>query len=265
VNGISGGRTDAIEMRDEPSTDGGICKVAFHHAELALSDIFPLIKFDALAFYCLELALMRPIPINVSDNTRVFEIYDGVVDEESGSGGGMKNVEVVVFDPRAIEIGRGMRTCVKGNGIFEVTLLASSHEMSVDPNLSEGDVMSYLILSIFIEEDKGVLLRITAIVLAPSWTWMIGVVDLCAKLGNIGDGAGCRREGNSGVIHSESHWLFALNIIVCHVALNFVKNLRDKEKVFDGGIVTKGGGEDLVVKLSVPQNVDCWEEILRPC
>jgi len=40
--------------------------------------------------------------------------------------------------------------------------------------------------------------------------------------------------------------------------------LRDQKKVFDGGVVMKGGGEDLVVKLSVPQDVNCWEEILRP-
>ena len=34
--------------------------------------------------------------------------------------------------------------------------------------------------------------------------------------------------------------------------------------MFDSGVVPKGHCENLVVKLSIPQNVDCWEEILRP-
>jgi len=55
-----------------------------------------------------------------------------------------------------------------------------------------------------------------------------------------------------------------LYVVICHIPFNFVKNLRDEEKMFDSGIVTESGGEDLIIELSVPQNVDCWEEILRP-
>jgi len=51
----------------------------------------------------------------------------------------------------------------------------------------------------------------------------------------------------------------ALNVIVCHVAFNFLKDLGDKEKVFNRGIIAEGGGEHLVIKLSVPQDVDRWE------
>jgi len=40
--------------------------------------------------------------------------------------------------------------------------------------------------------------------------------------------------------------------------------LRDKEEVFNRSIVMEGGGEHLVVKLSVPQDVQGWEEILCP-
>jgi len=40
--------------------------------------------------------------------------------------------------------------------------------------------------------------------------------------------------------------------------------LRDKEEVFDGGVIAEGGSENLIVKLRVPQDVDCWEEILYP-
>jgi len=34
--------------------------------------------------------------------------------------------------------------------------------------------------------------------------------------------------------------------------------------MFDRGVITEGGGEYLVVKLSVPQNVQSWKEVLCP-
>jgi len=176
VDGISGGRTNAIEMRDEPSVDRGVSEVVFHHTEFALGGVFPFVKLDTLAFYCLELVLMHPISVDISDNTRVLEIYDGIVDEESGSGGGMENVEVVIFDPRTIEIGRGVCACMKGNGVLGVALLANSYKVSIDPNLSKSDVSRYFVLPILIEEDEGVLSRITAIVLAPPKTWVIWII-----------------------------------------------------------------------------------------
>jgi len=41
--------------------------------------------------------------------------------------------------------------------------------------------------------------------------------------------------------------------------------LRDKEEVFHHCKIPKGGGEDLVIKISIAQDVDSWEEILCPC
>jgi len=40
--------------------------------------------------------------------------------------------------------------------------------------------------------------------------------------------------------------------------------LGNEEEVFNRGIIVEGGGEYLVVELSVPQNVQGWEEILHP-
>jgi len=40
--------------------------------------------------------------------------------------------------------------------------------------------------------------------------------------------------------------------------------LGDEEKVFNRGVIAEGGGEYLVVELSVPQNVQGWEKILCP-
>jgi len=40
--------------------------------------------------------------------------------------------------------------------------------------------------------------------------------------------------------------------------------MGDEEEVFDHGVIAESGGEHLVIKLSVPQNVQGWEEILCP-
>jgi len=189
VNSISGGGTNAVEMGNKSSVNGGVSEVAFHHTEFTLSVVLPFVELDLLALYCLKLILMRSISINVSNNTRIFEVYDGVVDEKSGSRGGVKNVEIIVFDPRAIEIGRGVCPCMKGDGVLRVSSLANPYNVSVNSNLPKGDVACYFVLTVLIEEDKGVLLHITTVVLTPSSSWMIRVLKLFGELGNVGDRA----------------------------------------------------------------------------
>ena len=114
VNSVSGRGTKTVEVWDEPCTNGGISEVALHHAEFALGIVLPSIELDSLALYCLELILMRPIPVYVSNNAGVFEVYNGVVDEESGCGRWVKNVEVIIFDPRTIELGEGCAHAWRG-------------------------------------------------------------------------------------------------------------------------------------------------------
>jgi len=252
VNSVSGRRTNTVEMRDKPSVNGGIGEVSFHHTKLALSIALPSVKLNSLALYHLELTLMRPIPIDVSNNTRVLEVYNGIVDEELGGGRGVEDIKVIIFDPGAVEIGRGVCLHMKGDGVLGVSPFANSYNMSINPNLSEGNISCYFILTVLVEEDKGVLLHITTVILAPPVSWMVQVIKLLSELGNIGDGARHRRKGNGGVIHSKSDWLITLNIVVQHISFNFVKDLRDEEEVLNGGVVTKGGSEDLVVKLSIP-------------
>jgi len=214
VDGVGGRGANAVKMRNEPGTNGGVSKVSFYHTEFALGAIFPFVKLDLLALYRLEFALMHSISINVSDNTRILEINDGIVDEESGSGGGMKNVEVVIFDPRSIEIGGGMCTCVEGNRKLGVTPFASSYKMSIDPNLPEGDIACHLVLSILVEEDEWVLPRVTAVILAPPISWVVQVVKLLSELRNVGDGARRGGEGDGRVVLSKPNWFVALHVII---------------------------------------------------
>jgi len=180
-----------VEVGNKSGADGGIGKVAFHHAKLALGIIFLPIKLNLLAFYRLEFALICSIPIDISDNTRVLEIYDGVVDEESRGRRGVENIEVVVFDPRMIEIGGRVCLHVKRDGVLWVPLLANPYNVSVNSHLPTSDILCYLILTILVEEDEGVLPRITIVILTPSIPWMVWIVKLAGELRNIGDGARC--------------------------------------------------------------------------
>jgi len=214
VNGCSGRGTDAVEVGNKSGANCGTGEVLFHHAEFALGTVFPLVKLNSLALYHLKLALVCPISIDVSNNTRIPEIDDGVVDKKSGSGRGVENVEVVIFDPRAIEIGSGMCTCMKGDGKLRVAMLASPYKVSVNPDLPEGDIACHLILPILVEEDKRVLPHITAVVLAPSISWMVRVLELLSKLRDVGDGARCGGEGNGRVVPSEPNWFVVLYVVV---------------------------------------------------
>jgi len=182
---------NAVKMRNKSGTNGGVGKVSFHHTELALGTIFPFIKLNLLALYRLKFALMRSISVNVSNNTGILEINDGVVNEESGSGGGMKNVKVVILDPRAIEIGGGVCTCMKGDRKFRITTFASSYKMSINPNLPEGNIVCHLVLSILVEENEWVLPHITVVILTPPASWMVQIVKLIRELGDVGNRTGC--------------------------------------------------------------------------
>ena len=214
VDGVSGRGAHVVEVGSESGADGSVSKMVFHLIQLALGAIFPSVEFNSLAFYCLKFTLMHPIPVNISDNTGVFEVYDGIVDEKSRGRGRVEDVEVIVFDPRTIEIGSGMCACMEGDGIFRVATLASPYKVSVDPNLSEGNVACHLILTILIDEDKWVLLRITTVVLTPSGSWMVRVIKLLSELRDIGNGARCGGEGDGRVVLSEPNWFVILHVIV---------------------------------------------------
>ena len=191
VDGISGRGMDMTEMGNELGANSSVSKVSLHHTEFALGTVLPFVKLNSLALYRLKFTLMHSISINISNNTRILKIDDGIVDEKSGCRGGVENVEVIIFDPRMIEVGSRMCTYMEGNRVFGIAMLASSYEVSVDANLSKGDIACHLILPVLIEEDKWVLLHITVVVLTPSVSWMVWVVKLLSELRNVGDGTRC--------------------------------------------------------------------------
>ena len=214
VDSVSGGRANIIKMGSKLSVDGSVSEVSLHHTEFALGAVLPSIEFNLLALYRLKFALMCSISINVSDNAGILEINNGIVNEESGGGGRVKNIEVVILDPRTIEIGSWMRTHMEGDGVLRVAVLASPYNVSIDTNLPKGDILCHLILSVLIEEDKWVLPCITTVILTPPCSWMVWVIKLLSELRDVGDGAGCGGKGNGGVVLSKSNWFIALYIVV---------------------------------------------------
>jgi len=214
VDGVSRRGAETIEMGNEPGANSSISKVSFHHTEFALGAVFPFIKLNSRVLYHLEFALMCLVSIDVSNNTGILEIDDGIVDEESGSGGRVENVEVVIFDPGAIEIWSRMCMCMKGDGKLRVATLASPYKVSIDPSLSEGNVTCHLVLPVLIEKNKRVLPRITVVILALSISWMVRVFKLLSKLRDIGDGTRCGREGDGRVVLSKPNWFVTLHVII---------------------------------------------------
>ena len=86
--------------------------------------------------------------------------------------------------------------------------------MSVDPYLSKGDIVCHLVLPILVGKDKRVLSRITTIILAPSDSWMVRVIELLGELGNVGNRTRRGGEGNGRVILSEPDWFVILHVVV---------------------------------------------------
>jgi len=248
-----------VEVGNKSGMNRSAGEVSFHHTEFALGTVFPLVELNSLALYRLEFALVCPISIDVSNNTRILEIDDGVVDEKLGSGRGVENIEVVIFDPRAIEIGGRVCMCMEGDGKLRVAALASPYKVSIDPNLPEDDIACHLILPILVEEDERVLLCITAVVLAPSISWMVRVIELLSKLGDVGNGARCGGEGDGRVIPGKPDRFIVLYVVIRHIPLDLLEDLGNEKEVLNRGKVVEGGGEHLVVKLSVPQNVQRQE------
>ena len=99
----------------------------------------------------------------------------------------MEDVEVSIFDPSAIEIGRGEGPSMKGGRIFTSPFAANAHQMSVFVNAPVANILGSLCLSFFIEEDDGVEVRLSSVILYPPFTRVIGILKVASKWGSKAD------------------------------------------------------------------------------
>jgi len=79
-------RTCSNNMREETSADRCVSKVLLHCKELGLSAVFSVGELHSSPLHILQLDLVCPIPVYVSDYPRVFEVNQGIVNKETTSG-----------------------------------------------------------------------------------------------------------------------------------------------------------------------------------
>jgi hypothetical protein len=122
----SGGAT-LVEMGDEAGVDGSMGETTLSVQKLTLKLLLIVLDGDLLPLAALSLVDIRAVPVDVSDDARVFEISKGLVDEGAGSVGGVKDVVVRVFGTRAIKIGRGEGACMERKGVNDTAFVTSPH------------------------------------------------------------------------------------------------------------------------------------------
>ena len=144
----------------------------------------------------------------------------------------MEDIEVSVFDPNAVKVGRGKYSSVKGGGILMVPFASYPYKMSVFSNAPVRDISSRLRLPFLIEEDDGVKVGLSPIVSYPSLTRVVWVLELTSEGGGKADRF--RRGGrpsDGGVVLGETDGFVRVDTIFTHVGVNEVDDARDKEKV----------------------------------
>ena len=74
------------KVREKVGTDCSVSKVPFHCEEPSSSAVLSVGEFYSSSLHVLQLNLICPIPVYISDYPRVFEVNQGVVDKETTSG-----------------------------------------------------------------------------------------------------------------------------------------------------------------------------------
>jgi len=99
----------------------------------------------------------------------------------------MEDVEVSVFDPSAIEIGREEGPSMKGGRVFMSTLMANANQMSIFINAPVTDILGGFCLPFLIEEDDRVKVRLSPVILHPPFTRVVGILKVASKWGGKAD------------------------------------------------------------------------------
>ena len=214
----------------EMSTNRCVGEILLHYKELGLGMVFSVGKLYSTPLHVFQLDLVCPIPVYISDYPRVFEVDQGVVDKETTSGRGVEDIEVGVLDSSLVEIGRGEGSSVKGGGIFSIALAMNADKMSIFVDTPVADVLGGFRLSFLIKEDDGVEVRLSTVVLYPSFTRVIGVLKVTSKWGGkVNRLRGGSGSGDSRLVLSEANRFITVDTVIIHVQLSEVENTRDEK------------------------------------
>ena len=168
--------------------------------------------------------------MHISNYSRVFEVNEGVVDEDSISGQGVEEPEVSIFDPNAIEVRRGEGSSVKGCGILTSAFATDADKMSVFVDTLVANVLGSLCLSFLVKEDDRVKMGLSPVVPYPPLTRVVGILKITSKRGcdadRLGGGSG---SGDGRLVLGEVNGLIAVDAIVGHVWLGEIKDVGYEE------------------------------------
>ena len=166
----------------------------------------------------------------VSDDPRVFEVDQGVVNKKAASRRGVEDVEVSVFDPKAVEIGGGERSSMERGGVLAVTFASYAYKVSVFVNTPITDIPGGLSESFFVKKDDGVKMRLSPVILYPSLTRVVGVLEVTSQGGckpnRLRRGGG---SGDSGIVLGKADRFVSVDTIFAHIWVNEIDDAGNKE------------------------------------
>jgi hypothetical protein len=208
--GRRGGGATLVEVRNKVGADGGMGKAALGIQKLTFKLLFIVLDSDLLPLAALHLVDIGAVPMDVSDDARVFEVSEGIVDESAGSVGGVENIVVRILGTGTTEVGRGEGMRVERERVNDTTLLTSTHESGLIPYQLVRDVFGSLGLAKLVNENEGVVPKVSRVKLLPALARMIDVSGngegVVARAGDR-DGAGSKATMDDRGRRA-SEWLF---------------------------------------------------------
>jgi hypothetical protein len=256
-----GGRATLVEMGDEAGANGGVGEAALGVQKLTFELLFAVLDGDFLPLAALSLIDVRAVPVDISDNARVLEVSKGIIDEGTGSVGGVENVVVRIFGTWAIEIGRGEGACMKREGVDYTAFLTSTHESGLVSYWLVGDVLGGLRLAELVDEDERIMPKVSGVKLLPSFARMVSISDegegVVARAGD-GNGTGGKAAVDNGS-RGAGEWLFFV-----HVAKKDVCEGGDVKEVEDIVVLLDVDVEGLILESLIGEYCDGGEETIGP-
>ena len=100
----------------------GVSKVAFAVQLLFVGAALLVVKVNVLAFDILELVVLCTKHMYIGYNAGIPKVVKGIVDDEATGATGIEDGVVGVFNTRAMEVGSGKGSCMKGGAIDGLVL-----------------------------------------------------------------------------------------------------------------------------------------------
>jgi len=142
----------------------------------------------------------------------------------------MKDVEISVFDPSTVEVRGREGSSMKEGRVLAVTLLSDTDKVSIFVNAPIANILGSLCLPFLVKENNGVEVGLSAVVLYPPFTRVVGVLEVAGEWRGNADrfrrGSGL---GNSRLVLGKADGLVAIDTIVSHVWFGEVKDARYEE------------------------------------